>query len=372
MQRRGEFSFPGSPARGLLPPRPPPPPAAANATAVPRYGVEDEEEVRWLQASRQASPDYSSGTPSPQLWAHPDHNLHHLHRPYPASAGSSPSRAQAIAGYRREMLDLVRGLPESAYELSLRDIVDHPPASAFPSSSSPPPPPPALPPLPSNAARNDETAGADKDAAAAADAEVQEGKKQGGSWGKKQGRKQRTMRKQRSRSMERSVSLDTGLLIKLFLPLSMGGKKKVSPRPEDGKKGKKDKKQGKKKEKEAAAAAQEKEKEEEWWSKSEFSEAGGSSRTSSTGSSSNSSATGSIRNGHVNGGVGANPRAPARSWSRKRTGCYAFFRANKRKNGVGQDYNDDKPTRQTKNVSLVAPSRKPAAWSIGHTAQEAN
>ncbi|RLM58271.1 serine/threonine-protein kinase WNK4-like [Panicum miliaceum] len=324
MQRRAEFSFPGSPARGL-PPRAPPP---GNAMA-PRYG---EEEVRWLQASRQASPDYSSGggsgTPSPQLWAYqPD-----LHRPYPASAGSSPSRAQAIAGYRREMLDLVRGLPESAYELSLRDIVEHP------ASSSPPPPPEPLPQPPNasaaSAQASDEPAGTTKDAAAA-DAQVQDGKKQSGS-SKKQGRKQRTMRKQRSRSLERSVSLDTGLLIKLFLPLSIGGKKKVSPRPDAAKDGKKKdkekKKQGKKKKKqqpEAPVPAQE-----EWWTKSEFSEAGGSSRTSSTGSSSNSS-TGSIRNGHANGSV--NPRAPARSWSRKRTGCYAFFRANKSKNGVGQD-----------------------------------
>ncbi|TKV99852.1 hypothetical protein SEVIR_8G071300v4 [Setaria viridis] len=327
MQRRGEFSFPGSPARGLLPPRPP----AGSATA-PRKA--EEEEVRWLQASRQASPDYSSGTPSPQLWAY-HHNPDHHHRLYPASAGSSPSRAQAIAGYRREMLDLVRGLPESAYELSLRDIVEHPAASS--SSPSPPTPPDPLP-QPSNAAaarhhhtdataaarhhHTDATAAAvqvsDEPAVAAAAIED----------GKKQGRKQRTMRKQRSRSLERSVSLDTGLLIKLFLPLSMGRKKKVSPRPDAAKDSKKKKKnQGKK---EAAPAQAQ---EEEWWNKSEFSEAGSSSRTSSTGSS--HSSTGSIRNGHVNGSV--NPRAPARSWSRKRTGCYAFFRANKSKNGVSQD-----------------------------------
>lgn len=316
MQGRPEFSFPGSPAR-VLPPRPP-----ANPMA-PRYG---EEEVRWLQASLQASPDYSSGgsgTPSPQLWAahhHPELQLHH--RPYPASAGSSPSRAQAIAGYRREMLDLVRGLPESAYELSLRDIVERP-------SPAPYPPPDAT------------TARRHTDAAAAAaasgsdepaggnttDAVADDGRAatQGGSKGKRQGRKQRTMRKQRSRNLERSVSLDTGLLIKLFLPLSIGGKKKVSPKPEAAKDGKK-KKQGKKKEA-APAPAQE----EEWWTKSEFSEAGGSSRTSSTGSSNSSAA--SIRN--VNGG--GNPRAPTRSGSRKRTGCYAFFRANKGKTGVNQN-----------------------------------
>jgi len=326
MQRRGEFSFPGSPARGL-PPRAP-----------PRYG-EEEEEVRWLQASRQASPDYSSGggssTPSPRLWAvyQPDP----LHRLFPASAGSSPSRAQAIAGYRREMLDLVRGLPESAYELSLRDIVEH-----RASSASPPPPPEPLPEPPNAAARqnhtdaaaqaSDEPAGTNNDATAA-EALVQDGKKQSGS-----GKKQRTMRKQRSRSLERSVSLDTGLLIKFFLPLSIGRKKKVSPRPDatkDGKKKDKEKKKQGKKKKQQQEAAPAPAQEEEWWIKSEFSEvseAGGSSRTSSTGS---SSSNGSMRNGHVNGSV--NPRAPARSWSRKRTGCYPFFRGNKSKNGVGQD-----------------------------------
>jgi len=334
MQRRGEFSFPGSPARGL-PPRAPPPPGTATA---PRYG-EEEEEVRWLQASRQASPDYSSGggssTPSPRLWAvyQPDP----LHRLFPASAGSSPSRAQAIAGYRREMLDLVRGLPESAYELSLRDIVEHR------ASSSPPPPPEPLPQPPNAAAAarqnhtdaaaqaSDEPAGTNNDATAA-EALVQDGKKQSGS-----GKKQRTMRKQRSRSLERSVSLDTGLLIKFFLPLSIGGKKKVSPRPDaakDGKKKDKEKKKqgGKKKKQQQPEAAPAPAQEEEWWIKSEFSEAGGSSRTSSTGS---SSSNGSMRNGHGNGS--GNPRAPARSWSRKRTGCYPFFRGNKSKNGVGQD-----------------------------------
>lgn len=308
MHRRPEFSFPAgsSPARGGLPPRPP-----ANPTAAPRYG--DDEEVRWLQASLQASPDpgysYSSGgsgsgsgTPSPQLWAsRPEHHHHQLHRQYPASAGSSPSRAQAIAGYRREMLDLVRGLPESAYELSLRDIVEHHPS---------PPRAPLAPPSSAGlltsravpaAQEKDEPAGAEDG-----------GNRQGGSKGKKQGKKQRTMRKQRSRGLERSVSLDTGLLIKLFLPLSIGGKKKkVSPKPDDDKKKKKsDKKQGtKKKEAVATAAAQQ---EEEWWTKSEFSEAGSSSRTSSTGSSNSNSSAASVRN--ANGG--ANPRAPVRSWSR--------------------------------------------------------
>ncbi|KAL6868175.1 hypothetical protein ACP4OV_015020 [Aristida adscensionis] len=310
MQRRGEFSFPGSPARGL-------PPRAPAILAAPRAA--GEEEARWLQASLHGSPDYGSGsggsgTPSPQLWA--PHGPHPHHRTHPASAGSSPSRAQAIAGYRREMLDLVRGLPESAYELSLRDIVE-PPSPPLPLPTPPPPPPPSTTTTTTTGQHTD----AEKDAAA------------DGARSKKQGRKQRTARRQRSRSMERSVSLDTGLLIKLFMPLSVGGgggKKKVSPKPDAGAKDakkEKEKKQGKKKKAAAAVAA----KEEEWWTKSEFSEAGSSSRTSSTGSS-NSSA-GSIRSGSGNGV----PRAPVRSRSRKRSGCYAFFRANKGKNGASQD-----------------------------------
>jgi hypothetical protein len=296
VQWRQEFSFPGDPPptarradaddRRALPPR-----AAENRLA-PHAGEED---FRWLQASTPGSPESGSGTPSPQLWAqHP-----HYDRLYPASAGSSPSRAQAIAGYRREMLDLVRGLPEAAYELSLRDIVE----SRGPSPLPPPPPT-------QRAMQQQEGAEPKKHVAAAAmPMDDEQAKKQSG--GKKQGeaRKQRTMGRTRSRSMERSVSLDTGLLIKLFMPLSVGRKQKVSPKPaapKESRKKTKKVKQGKK---------QKEEEEEEWWKKSEFSEAGSSSRTSSTGSSSNSNSSASRNgNGRVNGG--SNPQAPARSRSR--------------------------------------------------------
>ncbi|XP_044984161.1 atherin-like [Hordeum vulgare subsp. vulgare] len=325
VHRRQEFSFAGdSPTpwqgaeageRRALPPRTPP---VANPMA-PRAGEED---FRWLQASRQGSPESGSGsgTPSPQLWAQSE--PHHHDRLYPASAGSSPSRAQAIAGYRREMLDLVRGLPEAAYELSLRDIVE-----SRPSPLPPPPPPPPPPTQPYNVATQEQGGGEPKKDVTAAGMDGDEAKKQIGGGDKKQRtpRKQRTMGRTRSRSMERSVSLDTGLLIKLFLPLSVGRKKKVSPKPaavapaKDGrKKTKKKKKQGK-----------EEEEEEEWWKKSQFSEAGSSS------GSSNSSA--SRNNGIGNGNGGSDPKAPARSRSRKRIGCYGFFRANKSNNGVIQE-----------------------------------
>jgi hypothetical protein len=123
------------------------------------------------------------------------------------------------------MLDLVRGLPEAAYELSLRDIVE----TRGPFPLPPPPPPPPTQPH-GTAAEYDEPK---KHTAAAAMPimDDEQTKKQSGD--KKQGkaRKQRTMRRTRSRSMERSVSLDTGLLIKLFMPLSVGRKQKVSPKP---------------------------------------------------------------------------------------------------------------------------------------------
>uniref|UniRef100_A0ACD5WAD2 Uncharacterized protein n=1 Tax=Avena sativa TaxID=4498 RepID=A0ACD5WAD2_AVESA len=327
VQWRQEFSFPGDPptpvARGsvaddrrALPPRRPP--AAAQNRLAPRAGEED---FRWLQASRPGSPESGSSTPSPQLWAqHP-----HYDRLYPASAGSSPSRAQAIAGYRREMLDLVRGLPEAAYELSLRDIVE----SRGLSPLSPPPPPtqPHATAASMQARQDDEPKKHVATLAMPMDDE-QANKRSGG---KKQGKQQRTMGRTRSRSMERSVSLDTGLLIKLFMPLSVGRKQKVSPKPA-AKEGKKKAKQGKKKKAE----------EEEWWKKSEFSEAGSSSRTSSTGSSNSNSSASRNGNGHANGG-GRNPDAPAklsdpktpdRSRSRKKIGCYSFFKPNKGTNGV--------------------------------------
>ncbi|KAM0832147.1 hypothetical protein ACQ4PT_065076 [Festuca glaucescens] len=328
VQWRHDFSFPGDPPtpmarmadaddRRALPPRRPP--AAAENRLAPRAGEED---FRWLQASRPGSPESGSAMPSPQLWAQHPHP--HYDRLYPASVGSSPSRAQAIAGYRREMLDLVRGLPEAAYELSLRDIVE----SRGPFPLSPPPPPPTQPHATAAKQGGEYDEPKKHTAAAAMPMDDEQTKKQSGD--KKQGKakKQRTMRRTRSRSMERSVSLDTGLLIKLFMPLSVGRKQKVSPKPtapagaaKEGRKKTKNMKQGKK---------QKKDEEEEWWKKSEFSEAGSSSRTSSTGSSNSSASRNG--NGRVNGG--SNPQAPARSRSRKRIGCYGFFRPNKGTNGV--------------------------------------
>ncbi|KAL5205117.1 hypothetical protein ABZP36_009988 [Zizania latifolia] len=348
-QRRQEFSFHGTAAAGggdqyerVRLPRPPGNPMAA------RKG---EEESRWLQASRIGSPESASGgsgsgTPSPQFWGHHHGQYQQIHRLYPASAGSSPSRAQAIAGYRREMLDLVRGLPESAYELSLRDIVESPPAPPLPLPRPPPPsntanatapqPPPQ---------KQPRAVGEAKIAAAAAgamdeEASMKQSKKQGKASGK--ARKQRTMGRTRSRSLERNVSLDTGLLIKLFLPLSVGGKKKVSPNPPTAAGGKDGKKKTKKPWKKQEVQ------DEVRWKKDEFIETTSSSRTSSTNSTNSSSSSGNGGHGHGSSNSNSNsssrnvhgssnPKAPTRSISRKRIGCYGFFRPNKSRNGGTQD-----------------------------------
>lgn len=55
------------------------------------------------------------GTPSPPLWKNFGNSPR---RPGPTA------RSQEIVRYRQEMLELVRGLPESEYELSLRDLVE--------------------------------------------------------------------------------------------------------------------------------------------------------------------------------------------------------------------------------------------------------
>ncbi|KAG0521716.1 hypothetical protein BDA96_08G185000 [Sorghum bicolor] len=180
-----------------------------------RYG--EEEEVWWLQASQQASPE-TNYCSSDGLGSRSG-----LHWQYPASAGSSPSWAQASRGTAARCLTSSGDFQESTYELSLRDIIEH-----HPSPSSLPHAPPSPSPLapPSTVRRHHTTRAAvpvpvpmgaqeKKDeptvVAAATDDEDSGGSKQGG---KKYGRKQRTMmRKQRSWNLERSVSLDTSSLV---------------------------------------------------------------------------------------------------------------------------------------------------------------
>lgn len=256
---------------------------AVAATNPPTTGLGGGDPIRSAAAAEEqgfrwaAKESYDSDTPSPPLWKSP---------PIARSAGSSPirsvyrdddgdddgddrgrhpnQRVQAIERYRQEMMEMVRGLPEAAYELSLRDIVESPsPRIARIEGQRP----------------TDEAES------------PKEKSEKGASRSEKETKKEKNKKKKKVRRISRSESLDTGgLLIKMFMPLSVGGRRKsfgassagtgakVSPKPTAAAA--------------AAAAGEGNNKGEEWWNKNEFSEAE-SSRTSSTNSSSSSGSSSS-------------------------------------------------------------------------------
>ncbi|XP_018515008.1 uncharacterized protein LOC103872976 [Brassica rapa] len=64
-----------------------------------------------------------SGVCSPTLWStSPPRSPHH--RPEDYSSLSPDSKAQAIARGQRELMEMVSKMPESCYELSLKDLVE--------------------------------------------------------------------------------------------------------------------------------------------------------------------------------------------------------------------------------------------------------
>ncbi|KAL0704816.1 hypothetical protein Bca4012_071241 [Brassica carinata] len=65
-----------------------------------------------------------SGVCSPTLWSTSPPRSHPRHRPEDYSSLSPDSKAQAIARGQRELMEMVSKMPESCYELSLKDIVE--------------------------------------------------------------------------------------------------------------------------------------------------------------------------------------------------------------------------------------------------------
>ncbi|TKY56054.1 hypothetical protein E2542_SST20484 [Spatholobus suberectus] len=66
-----------------------------------------------------------SGICSPPLWTtSPPNSPHHRKNYYRCL--SPASKTQAIARGQRELMEMVKNMPESSYELSLRDLVEHP------------------------------------------------------------------------------------------------------------------------------------------------------------------------------------------------------------------------------------------------------
>lgn len=145
---------------------------------------------------------------SPPLWQPQNNNYRHLL--------SQNSRAQAIARGRSELMEMVKSMPESCYELSLKDLVEHPTRLVK---------------------ETDEEA-------CLVDEKISGGNiQQEAKVVKRRGSQKKNHETNKAAMMMRISSIENGgLLLKMVLPFSLGSKKKkksatntgsrVSPRPE--------------------------------------------------------------------------------------------------------------------------------------------
>ncbi|XP_057973546.1 uncharacterized protein LOC131161647 [Malania oleifera] len=197
----------------------------------------------------------TSRSPSPKSGNSPPHPHQHRKRSL-----SPASRTQAIARGRRELMDLVRNMPESSYELSLKDLVEQAPVEVRRQSPG----------------------------------EETKLRNEGLGSGKKK-------KSEKAPQMKRSGSIDNGgFLLKMVFPIKLGSKKrrkkknsatntcaKVSPKPQ-------------------ASDGSGKGGDKEWWKNRSGESSGGrsgsanSGSTRSSGSSSRSSSSSSV-NRHVSG-----------------------------------------------------------------------
>ena len=78
----------------------------------------------WDSAAGDDDSQSESGVCSPTLWGSNSRTNLQFHRPRNRSL-SPTSRTQAIARGQQELMEMVRNMPESSYELSLKDLVEH-------------------------------------------------------------------------------------------------------------------------------------------------------------------------------------------------------------------------------------------------------
>ena len=102
----------------------------------------------WRFGGEAKAEEDDSGVCSPPLWktspsGSPNGGnspLHRRHQQNHYRSLSPASRMQAIAQGQRELMEMVRNMPESCYELSLKDLVEHPvvrpPQDPFPEKRS--------------------------------------------------------------------------------------------------------------------------------------------------------------------------------------------------------------------------------------------
>ncbi|CAJ1971961.1 unnamed protein product [Sphenostylis stenocarpa] len=78
-----------------------------------------------VQFGTGAKVDDESGMCSPPLWSTSPSKSPHQRKNYYRCL-SPASKTQAIARGQRELMEMVKNMPESSYELSLKDLVEHP------------------------------------------------------------------------------------------------------------------------------------------------------------------------------------------------------------------------------------------------------
>ncbi|XP_012465488.1 uncharacterized protein LOC105784222 [Gossypium raimondii] len=228
--------------------------------------------------------EYDSGASTPPLWRNSP-SRSPPHRPNIDYRCLSPSsKAEAIARGQRELMEMVSKMPESCYELSLRDLVEHQPLAVESKQES-------------------------------------FAERRGLINGEKGNKKKK--QKNPKPQIKRSGSLDNGgFLLKMVLPISLGTNKKKNKKKNDC-----DANQNcKLSPKPTVLDASGKSVDKEWWKKRS-----GSNESESGGSTINSGSTRSIRSSSTSSSSSSCRSISNSSRSHKRGGCLAFILARKAK-----------------------------------------
>ncbi|XP_042494042.1 uncharacterized protein LOC122073516 isoform X2 [Macadamia integrifolia] len=214
--------------------------------------------------------DHESGPPSPTLWKTSPARITESEASLLHPSSLSPvSRRHAIAKSRRELMEMIRNMPETSYELSLQDLVEQPHVRDSRDMNS-----------------NDSKTSREK------------------------AKRKKNQERNKGR-MRRSVSMENEpVLLKMFFPLSLGSMKKSFSMDTGSKISQKS----------PSLDAQEKGVDKEWW-KRRYSVAGDS--DSGVASSNNSGSTGS------SGSSSIGSRSSSSSKGRRRIGglidCWSCF-----------------------------------------------
>ncbi|XP_078156733.1 uncharacterized protein LOC144552616 [Carex rostrata] len=246
----GQFGKPGSPS-----------PGAWSSRILPSYKFKQSDSDEELQCREKREDPDADRSASPVLWKKSPADdsslvLQNSENAYPAT------RTQEIANYRKEMMEMVRELPDGDFELTLQDIVEK--RKEFKEVE----------PVTVKELVSDE--------------------------------KETKRKKNQKKFVKRSYSIDTGLLTRMFLPLSVAVRRKSLKVRDQG-----EKVSTKEIDEKMQAVAKKKSKDEEWWRKNEFSEKG--SRNSSSVGSSSSNGSNSSGDDHL-----------SRNMSMKKSKCYCF------------------------------------------------